>query len=151
MEVNEVKRGGRVVRAGTPAVKQSKGALTSKAPAKADRLALSRQVLEVLEERNRQLMAESRKQEGSSANKLLEKGLKTLNKCQKIYARIANGDKVPPEDMLYLERNDPEGFKMALAMRKPKKNPKEWESVLDKEDRAELATESEGSAPAGET
>lgn len=133
----EVRRNGKIASPGKPA----KGAgLRPEVKAKADRLALSRQAVAFLEARSRRLMAEERKADASGGGKpdLLEKGLKTLNKCQKIYARVANGDKVPPEDLRYLEKNDPEGYKLALAMRRPKPRPKEWESVLDDEDRAGL-------------
>ena len=65
----------------------------------------------------------------------LSKSLKTMEKCRKIASRIIKGDKVPPQDERYLKDNDPDGYKLALVSRKPKKNPKEWESVLDEEDR----------------
>lgn len=146
----EVKRGGRVIQAKTPTAKKGTSGLTVNTQARADRLALSRQVVNCLEERNRRLMEAGQKKdsEASGANKLLEKGLKVLNKCQKIYARIAAGDKVPPEDLRYLEKNDPEGFKLALAMRRPKKHPKEWKSVLDEEDRNGAASETNGDSGA---
>ena len=159
MEVNEVRRGGRIISAGMPTGKKSSLGAASGA-ARSDKLALSRQVVAYLEERNRAAMEEARVREGGTQQenllKAMEKDLKGLNKCQKIYARVASGDKVPPEDLRYLERHDPEGFKLALAMRRPKKHPKEWESVLDDEDRRELAEDPSGGgssveaiAPAG--
>lgn len=143
MEVNEVRRGGRVVSAGTAAGKKAAAGPASLRPSRADKLALSRQAVAYLEERNRQFMEEAQhQQDSSSADKgkldILEKGLKALNKCQKIYARVVKGDKVPPEDLRYLEKNDPEGYKMALALRQPNRHPREWESELDDEDRASL-------------
>ena len=149
----EVKRGGRVIRAAAPQ-RQKSGALTLSRQPKADRLALSRQVVSYLEERNRQIMEESRKQEESPEKRqldLMEKALKAMDKCQKIFARVSAGDKVPPEDLRYLEKNDPEGYKLALALRTPKKHPKEWKSVLDDEDRAQPADESGESAETGES
>lgn len=132
----------------------------SQAPAKAqkpsvmskeDRLSLSRQAVAYLEEQNRQFqekLEQHRREsaervtqislgEGKSEDELkgLDKSMKAMQKCQKIAARIMRGDKVPPEDEQYLANNDPEGYKLALALRKPKKHPKEWKSVLDDEDR----------------
>lgn len=112
-----------------------------------DRLALSRQVSAIVAEHNRQIEAARRAAQnkeragtsgGSGEEALLDamnKRLKAALKCQKIAARIMAGDKVPLEDRRYLENGDPEGYKLALAMRKPKKDPKEWESVLDEEDK----------------
>lgn len=142
MEVNEVRRNGRVISAGTPAGKQAGAGPSARQPGRADKVALSRQVVACLEEQNRQRLAQAEEKKESSAQesllKKMDKDLKKLNKCQRIYARVVNGDKVPPEDLQYLERCDPEGFKLALAMRRPKKHPKEWESELDDEDRKEL-------------
>ncbi len=150
----EVRRGGRIVSTGAAAGRKSaaSGPL-SPAQARADRLALSRQVVSCLEERNRQIMEESQKREKSPEERhldLMEKALKAMDKCQKIFARVSAGDKVPPEDLRYLERNDPEGYKLALALRTPKKHPKEWKSVLDDEDRERPADGSGESAEAGE-
>lgn len=141
MEVSEIRRNGRVVSAGVPQKKAGAG-LAARQSARADRLALSRQAVAYIEEQNRQLLEQAEKQAGGSGQeqmlKQMDKDLKKLDKCQKIYARVVCGDKVPPEDLQYLERCDPEGFKLALAMRRPKANPKEWESELDDEDRKAL-------------
>ena len=81
---------------------------------------------------------------------MLEKQMKTMKRCMEIARRIMRGDKVPPEDMEYLMENDPNGFKLAMAMRKTKKNPKEWESVLKDDQKSEASNESSGeeAAPA---
>lgn len=138
----EVRRGGRVVSAKAPTEKREPAGLRVNNQPREDRLALSRQVVGYLEERNRQQLEQYREQEDGSAEErmldLMDKALKAMDKCQKIFARVAAGDKVPPEDLRYLEKNDPEGFKLALAMRTPKKHPKEWKSVLDDEDRRSL-------------
>ena len=95
----------------------------------------------------------------SAKNELdaLGERMKAMMRCQKIAARIMRGDKVPPEDERYLMENDPDGYKLALAMRQPKKNPKEWDSVLkDEEEKgssggeegAEAVSSSEGSGEA---
>jgi len=117
---------------------------------KADRLEISGKILNYLDEQNRRMeeymqkMQEKRaKLEQAKANAengereldALGKALKTMEKCQKIAMRIMRGDKVPPEDRTYLMENDPDGYKLALACRKPNPHPKKWKSVLDDEDR----------------
>ena len=106
-----------------------------------DRLALSKQALAMLEERNRQEREqkareiEEKKQSANGEIDAATKALKKMLKCQKIAARIMAGDKVPPEDEKYLMDNDPESYKLAIALRKPKEDPKEYDSVLEDEDR----------------
>ena len=69
---------------------------------------------------------------------------------------------MPPQDEKFLLENDPAGYQLAMAARKPKKDPKEWDSVLEEEkkesasgvsgtgDCAEASPSAEGSeAPAG--
>ncbi len=72
----------------------------------------------------------------------LEKMLRTQRLCMKIAASIMRGDRVPPEDMKYLEEHDPDGFKLAMAMRKPKRNPEQCKSVLKDEDKRSESAES---------
>ena len=136
-----------------------KKAETQDAPAKAqaaqprepaDKLSLSRQALAYVEERSRlawnpeegqnkkdsviqgylDAMETQKKQLDSMEDKL-----DMMNKCQKIAAAIMRGDRVPPEDLRYLMEHDKEGYKLALALRREKKDPKKVESVLDEEDR----------------
>ena len=59
--------------------------------------------------------------------------MKILKICSKIAARIQAGDNVPLKDLQYLMKNNPLAYKMAMASRKPKKDPKECESVVPKE------------------
>ena len=116
----------------------------------ADRCALSRQALAYLERQNaiqQELLQRRASQEGrirayldDMKNKekqldLMRKALDTMKKCMKIAASIIKGNKVPPEDLRYLMKNDPVGYKMALAMRRENPDPKEEKSVLDDEDR----------------
>lgn len=142
MEVNEVRRNGRVISASMPSGKKAGAGLNAQRPSRADKVALSQQAVAYLEEQNRQRLEQLERKDESSAKeqmlKKMEKDLKKMDKCQKIYARVVSGDKVPPEDLQYLERCDPEGFKLALALRRPSKHPREWESELDDEDRKEL-------------
>lgn len=116
-----------------------------KAPA--DKLSLSRQALAFLEEQNRQAMEREQRRQSRMNDSLssmesakseldaMGKKLKVMSKCQKIAASIMKGDRVPPEDLEYLMNNDPDGYKLAMAMRRHKKDPEKCESVLDEEDR----------------
>ena len=112
-----------------------------------DKQEWSQQALAFLQEVNRQDMEQRRKvleakQQGRGELDALSESLKTMDRCQKIAARIMKGDKVPPQDEMYLLDNDPDGYKLALACRKPKGHPKEWESVLkeDEEKRSDAQT-----------
>lgn len=107
-----------------------------------DKTAWSQAALSFLQDLNRQDMEKQRKlqearQKGNNELDCLSKALKVMDKCRKIASRIVKGDKVPPQDERYLMENDPDGYKLALACRQPKEKPKEWESVLDEEDRAD--------------
>lgn len=136
----------------------SKKAGASETPAKAqavrqqasDRCALSQQALAYWERQNmiRQELHERRASQVSRIRaylddmenkekqlELLRKALDTMKKCMKIAASIMKGNKVPPEDLRYLMKNDPQGYKMALAMRRENPDPKKEKSVLDDEDR----------------
>lgn len=117
----------------------------------ADKLTLSRQALAFVEEQRRQMWDAAQEREQKKQDRIggmldamdtqkkqldsMEKKLDTMNKCQKIAAAVMRGDRVPPEDLRYLMEHDKEGYKMAMAMRRPKKDPKDVESVLDEEDR----------------
>lgn len=79
----------------------------------------------------------------------LSKQMDTQMKCLKIAMNIMRGKKVPPEDERFLMENDPEGYKLAIAMRQPpKKDDKECESVLKDEDKEGNTSETQQSAPA---
>lgn len=121
------------------------GAPAPRAAASADRLSLSRQAAAFLEEQARRtreaLAQQSAKQAREAAEGAggesdeLTRAMKKMKKCQEIAARIMSGGKVPPEDERYLMENDPDSYKLAMAARTPKKHPKKWDSVLDREDR----------------
>ena len=128
---------------------------TADAPAKAqtpkepvDKLTLSRQAAAFLEEQSRKMWDEVREREqrrqsrmdsaaqpDSGEMDLLRKGLRVLELCRKIAASIIKGNKVPPEDLKYLMENDPDGYRMAMAMRRHNPDPEEEESVLTDEDK----------------
>lgn len=71
-----------------------------------------------------------------------EDGWEEFGKCLKIAMSIASGDNVPQQDIQYLKEHNPELFGQAMALRMPKKDPEDCESVLDDED-------SEGSEDSG--
>lgn len=152
----------------TTAKKADTGDVPAKAPsaqpkAPADKLSVSQQALTWLErqaelDREREMRRQERRSDSLSALESkkqaldgLDKKLKVQNKCQKIAAAIMRGDRVPPEDLKYLMDNDAAGYKLAMAMRREKKDPEDVESVLDEEDKngsSSGKTESGGEAPA---
>lgn len=145
MEINEMRRTRRNEAAGRPAAEKKPEGRSdrpqSRSTRREDRLALSQQALKMLEEHSRQVKEEQERRKlerertgGKSELDSVLKALKVMQRCQKIAARIMAGDKVPPEDEQYLMDNDPEGYKLAIAMRRPKEDPKEWESVLEDEE-----------------
>ncbi len=71
-----------------------------------------------------------------------EDGWEEFGKCLKIAMSIASGDNVPQQDIQYLKEHNPELFGQAMALRMPKKDPEDCESVLEDED-------SEGSEDSG--
>ena len=123
--------------------------VTARAPKEpADKLTLSRQALAFVEEQNQKMWAAVREREqqrqkrmdiaaqpDSAELDLLRKGQRILELCRKIAASIMKGNKVPPEDLKYLMENDPDGYRMAMAMRKHNPDPEEEESVLTDEDK----------------
>ena len=118
----------------------------------ADRLELSRQWVEAMEEQRARtqaaMLAGGKKAEGDSGGLLgymeteedkldaMSEQLDTQMKCLKIAMNIMKGKKVPPEDERYLMEHDPDGYKLAIAMKSmTKEDKKECESVLDDEDK----------------
>lgn len=120
----------------------------------ADRVELSRQWMENMEEQRARMQAtlltggkEEKKSNGildmldqPSAEEeeldAMSKQLKVQQKCLKIAMNMMKGKKVPPEDERYLMEHDPEGYKLAIAMRGAvKQDDKECESVLTDEDK----------------
>ena len=111
-----------------------------------DKLTLSQQALSYLEEQSRLAWEREQRRDRASdslsaldtaksqLDSMAEK-LKVMRKCQKIAAAIMRGDRVPPEDLEYLMNNDPDGYKLAMAMRRENPDPEDCESVLDEEDR----------------
>ena len=124
-----------------------------------DKLTLSRQAVAFVEEQSRKMWDEVRERERQRQNRmnaepsngeldLLDQGLKVLEMCQKIAASIMKGDKVPPEDLRFLMENDPDGYRLAMALRRQKEDPEEVDSVLED---GENRDGSAGEAGGGET
>ena len=150
----EMRRNGQLSKA------MAKKADTSYSPAKAqpakpqaptDKVSLSRQALAFVQEQNRKMWEAAQQREQRRQNRmndslsaldsakseldLLEKAMDVQEKCLKIAASIMKGNRVPPEDLEYLMNNDPEGYKLAMAMRRENPAPEDEESVLGEEDR----------------
>ncbi|MBQ8147483.1 MAG: hypothetical protein IJ040_01700 [Lachnospiraceae bacterium] len=62
-----------------------------------------------------------------------EEGWDALGKCLTIALRITNGDNVPPSDIQFLQEHNQELFMQAMSMRMPKKDPEDYESILEEE------------------
>ena len=117
----------------------------------ADKLTLSRQAVAFVEEQSRKMWdaaqareqrRQSRTDAGISAAEsakgeldLLSQGLKVLELCRKIAASIMKGNNVPPEDLKFLMENDPDGYRLAMALRRQNPDPEDEESVLTDEDK----------------
>ena len=127
-----------------------------------DKLTLSRQAVAFVEEQSRKMWDEVREREQQRQSRmagaaessngeldLLSQGLKVLELCQKIAASIMKGDKVPPEDLRFLMENDPDGYRLAMAMRRHKEDPEEVDSVLEDEDKNSGSVEGTGGSPEG--
>ena len=124
-------------------------ARTSQQKEPVDKLTLSRQALAFAQEQSRKMWdaaqereqrRQSRMDAGISAAEsakgeldLLSKGLKVLELCQKIAASIMKGNRVPPEDLEFLMKNDPDGYRLAMAMRRQNPDPEDEESALPDE------------------
>ena len=111
-----------------------------------DKLTLSRQAVAFVEEQSRKMWDEVREREqrrqermnaepSSGELDLLRNGLRVLELCRKIAASIMKGNRVPPEDLKFLMENDPDGYRLAMAMRRHNPDPEEEESVLTDEDK----------------
>lgn len=120
--------GGNQARASSP--------LTSRA--NSDQVTLSKQVLAVVQMQNRiRALAQAREDAKNSpeaqALDSMRKAMKVQKTCNKIAARIRAGDHVPMKDLRYLMKHDALAYQMAMASRKPKEDPKKWDSAIPKE------------------
>ena len=130
---------------------------TSQRKEPADKLTLSRQAVAFVEEQSRKMWDEVREREQRRQSRMdsaakpangeldaLSQGLKVLELCQKIAASIMKGDKVPLKDLRFLMENDPDGYRLAMAMRRHKEDPEEVDSVLEDEDKNSSSSDGAG-------
>lgn len=170
MEIRQVLRGNNASPAtSAPKAKAAESKTDRTARPSTDRVELSRQWIESMEEQRAQAEAallgggKDKKSDGilgmldeptaeEQEMDALAKELDVQMKCLKIAMNLMKGKKVPPEDEKYLMENDPKGYKIAIAMKAlVKEDKKECKSVLKDEDKNGEASEtSEGgeSAPA---
>ena len=120
-------------------------------PSAADKLTLSQQALAFLQAQNQKMRDAAQERKSCKDGRIggildameteqkkldnMKEALDALDKCQKIAAAIMRGDRVPPEDLQYLMEHDQDGYKLALALRREKKDPEDVKSVLDDEDK----------------
>lgn len=161
MEIRQVVRGNRTSFAqARPAKREETGTAAAGRPS-SDRVELSQQWTEHLEQQRAQVQAAllAGKQEKKSGGILdmldgpdsqeldaQMEALRVQQKCMEISRRIMAGKRVPPEDERYLMEHDPEGYKLTIALRRPPKDDEECESVLDEEDRGSGETSETGEA-----
>ena len=145
----------------TEAADTPAGPRTTQQKAPVDKLTLSRRAVAFVEDQSRKMWdgvreREQQRQSRMSAKPasgeldLLSQGLKVLELCEKIAASIMRGDKVPIEDLRFLMENDPDGYRLAMALRRHKEDPEEVDSVLEDEenrDGSADSTEGGGEAP----
>ena len=151
----EISRIGQAAQAMRQTEKQEKTERTSAfSTSRMDKLELSAAVVDALRAKEREkakskgLIALMRGPEKDPQIEAMKKQMKTLRQCAKIAASLREGDNVPPEDLRFLLRNNPQMYTLAMAMRKPKEDPEDCKSVLEKEEEessAEKVQESEGS------
>ena len=168
MEIRQVLRGNQT---GFAPARLSKAPEAKAAgPGRTDRVELSREWAERMEEQRAQtqaaLLAGKQEKKSSGILDMLDgpdseelkaetDQLKVRRRCMEISRRIMAGKKVPPQDERYLMEHDPEGYKLTIALRKPpKKDEKECESVLKDEEEGsgetgEAASAAGGEAPSG--
>lgn len=167
MEIRQVVRGGAASPAPARQANRTKTGETGAVRPSTDRVELSRQWVEQMEEQRARSEAALRagaKEEkkeglldmldgpGSEELDAQMEALKTQQKCMEIAMRIMQGKRVPPEDEQYLMEHDPDGYKLAVSMRVlVKVDDEECESVLEDEDKERGGTSEAGGAAPAET
>ena len=166
MEIRQVVRGTDTSFAAARPPQRGESQAAGPARPAADRVELSRRWVEEMQEQSARIQAlltnpagREEEDEGgilgymkTEEDKLdgLSEGLDIQMKCLKIAMNIMKGKKVPPEDERYLMEHDPNGYKLAMAMKAMvKEDKKECKSVLDDEDKNGKAEEAaDGGEPA---
>ena len=164
MEIRQVLRGEHAAFSPSRPAKSARDSGAQAARPAADRLELSQQCVQTMEEQRARIQAavltgadQEEKSNGildmldqpSAEEEQLDAMSEQLDvqmKCLKIALNMMKGTRVPPEDERYLMENDPDSYKLAMAARVPQKKPKKWDSVLDKEDRQGAASSGSGEA-----
>ena len=176
MEIRQVLRGEHAAFSPSRPAKSARDSGAQAARPAADRLELSQQCVQTMEEQRARIQAavltgadQEEKSNGildmldqpSAEEEQLDAMSEQLDvqmKCLKIAMNIMKGKKVPPEDERYLMENDPNGYKLAMSMKSMvKEDKKECKSVLDDEDKngssktgeAESASGGEGAVSSG--
>ena len=127
MEIRRISPGGRMTAPAAPRPAKE-GKAPGRAPS-ADRLELSQWVSRMDESRSR---AEREFYEAAARSEA--RPVDAMKKCAEIAARLMAGKKIPLQDEQYLMDNDPQGYRLALAMRREEEDEEECGSVLDPED-----------------
>lgn len=152
MEIRRVLRGENTSFASARPVKSGENKTGAAGRPATDRLELSRQWVKDMEQQRSRMQAAlltTGKEEEESQGGILgymeteEDKLDAMSdqldvqmKCLKIAMNIMKGKKVPPEDERYLMEHDPNGYKLAIAMKSMVKEDKEeCKSVLNDEDK----------------
>lgn len=168
MEIRQVLRGEHAAFSPSRPAKSARDSGAQAARPAADRLELSQQCVQTMEEQRARIQAavltgadQKEKSNGildmldqpSAEEEQLDAMSEQLDvqmKCLKIAMNMMKGKRVPPEDERYLMEHDPEGYKLAIAMRRlPEKDDEECESVLKDEDKTSgEADGTEETAPA---
>ena len=129
------------------------GAKPARTGALTDKMTLSQQAIEYIDRQREGLLRElaerrarqesrwAQAQNQSSELDMMSKQMKVLELCEKIAASIMKGNRVPPQDLAYLMKNDPEGYKLAMALRRHNPDPKDEKSVLENEENRDGSTE----------
>ena len=128
-----------------------------------DKLSLSRQAVAYIDQQRAQLEQKLEEHRAKQRSKLAEaqgkskeldmlgEQMKVLELCMKIAASVMKGDKVPAKDLEFLRLNDPDGYRIAMALRRHKDDPEEVDSVLEDEeenrDNSAQGAEGGGEAP----
>ncbi|MGI6255473.1 MAG: hypothetical protein ACOYJZ_07540 [Acutalibacter sp.] len=165
MQIGGIGKPGGLPRAGWSSLYQNAGTRESKLPLAGagfggqDQLTLSLSYLEEQTQRAWELSALEQQEMESSGDSAaldaLEEAMDILEACSKIAASIMKGDQVPLEDLRYLMDHDPQGYQLAMAMRRPKEDPEKCKSVLSEEDqqaseKASVEAPAEGGSAGGE-
>lgn len=125
-----------------PQVQQDQLSLSPQAQAKLDKIQKKQQ--EPAFDRQWMLdQMESARQQAEAT----EEQFDTMGKCLLIATRILSGDKVTIQDQKFLMEHNSEMYFRAQSLRQTKKDPKEYDSITEEEEKVEEATATPESGP----